>query len=98
LQYNYFYHRLVRIAQRKISVLGLRLRDQTSATKLRYLRSSAFHWEPKKAIWPGNIQKPVNALAGSRRIGVTTFLMYTERALSCHIRDRFMLIHLACPI
>jgi len=28
----------------------------------------------KKAIWPGNgiIQQPVNALAGSRRIGVKT--------------------------
>jgi len=26
----------------------------------------------KKAIWPGIIQQPVNALAGSRRIGVKT--------------------------
>jgi len=27
----------------------------------------------------------------------TTFLMYTERALSCHTRNRFMLTNLACP-
>jgi len=26
------------------------------------------------------------------------FLMHTERALSCHIRNRFMLTNLACPI
>jgi len=26
----------------------------------------------KKAIWPGIIRQPVNALAGSRRIGMTT--------------------------
>jgi len=26
----------------------------------------------KKTIWPGIIQQPVNALAGSRRIGVKT--------------------------
>jgi len=26
----------------------------------------------KNAIWPGNIQQPVNALAGSRRVGMKT--------------------------
>jgi len=47
LQYNnYFHYRLVLISQRKISNLPLRLRHQTSATKLRYLRSSTFYRAP----------------------------------------------------
>jgi len=46
LQYIYFCYHLVLIAQRKISVLATPLRHQTSATKLRYLRSSAFYRVP----------------------------------------------------
>jgi len=47
----------------------------------------------KKAIWPGIVQQQVNALAGSRRIGVIPSVMHIERALSCHIRNRFMLVN-----
>ena len=46
----------------------------------------SYHVRKKKAIWPGIIQQPINALAGSSRIGVKTAwsrLQFTLKELEC---------------